>query len=383
MTLLKFSAETLAKDLAQQGYPNYFLITGADLLLQKEATEAVQKLVTDPQGYYACEEVEIYTDADKYNLNELLLDVNQVGLFGVRKFIKIIINRNVTAKVLSDLKELAQANDQFHVYAFILLNWERKNESSPLYKVFQQQVNCAQIPCEPLSGDAYRSWIRKRLRKYHFTFADNVINFLYERFENNMFMLQQLLEQLRLRDIKEIDIKLIEQTSQEFSDYSVFDLMPYVVAGNIRKAKAVLDYLVYQKGESLGLIIGVMRRDLIRIYSYRSHSQVSSAAEFMTSALAHQGLSPLQNQQFKKFYWDKDKRRYYETYLRTIGSRDRLYRLFIYLCDIDIANKTIFNTDTTVEHLGYFFTEFTSRNPFALRSCEIFKDKYITYSDVN
>ncbi|RIY37517.1 DNA polymerase III subunit delta [Psittacicella gerlachiana] len=378
MALLQFNYESLAKDLAQQGYPNYFLITGSDLLLQKEASEQVQKVVTDTNGYYACEEVELYTDADNFDLKELLLEVNQVGLFGVRKFIKIIVNRNLTTKILEDLKALAQANDKFHVYAFILLNWERKNEKSALYKTFKEQTDCAQIICEPLKGDKYRSWIRRRLRKYNFVFEDNVINFLFERFENNMFTLQQLLEQLKLREIKEITIALIEQTSQEFSDYGVFDLMPYVVAGKVNKACQVLDYLVYQKKESIGLIIGAIRRELFNLYTYRFRHQVDSAAEFMTTPLVANGFAPGTEEQFRRIYWDKEKRRIYEKYLRTLITRDRLYRLFIYLCDIDIASKTCFNLEQTLEHLRIFFEEFCSRSPFSLRSCEIFKDKLLT-----
>ncbi|RIY34407.1 DNA polymerase III subunit delta [Psittacicella hinzii] len=377
MALIQFNYENLSKELEKQGYPNYFLISGNDLLQQKEASEAVQQVVMNENGHYACQEIELYTDADNFDLKELLLEVNQVGLFGVRKFIKIIVNRNLTAKILDDLKALAQANDQFHVYAFILINWERKNENSALYRTFKTQVNCAQITCEPLKGDKYRSWIRRRLRKMNFEFPEEVINFFFERFENNMFTLQQLLEQLQLRNIKQIDIPLIEQISQEFSDYSVFDLMQHVVAGNIRKALQVLDYLVYQKKESIGLIIGIIRRELINIYSYQAQGKVDSPATFMTAPLVTVGFSPQQEQQFKRVYWDKDKRWQYERYLRTTATRDRLYRLFIYICDIDIASKTFMPLEEVMLHLRIFFNEFVHPNPFSLHSCEIFKNKII------
>lgn len=412
--LLTFEADTLAKTLAQGGaYPNYFLVTGSELQLQKEAVDAITELVMDPQGPYRCEDTELYTDADNYDINDLLMQVNQIGLFGVRKFIRIYCNNKPSPKLLKDLAALSKAGDQFHVYCFILLEWDKKYLKAEFYQTLQQSPmhHCSHIECEPLKGDKYKSWIRNRLRKMRFQANNEIVEFLFDRFENNIFTLQQLLEQLKIRGVKELTIQELEEITQQFSDYGIFDLMPQVIGGNIRKANAILEYLVLQKKESIPKILGIIRNVLFTIYSLRtddynqSHKQQGSGYQrkiqqaynqaaqenlpriddygIMTQFIITGEINEQRLNTIKRLV-NFDKKELLQGAINLFTqrmTREQILRLFNFLADIDLLCKTTISEESALELLKKLFIEFQSLpSTFKLQSYSIIKEYYFDRS---
>lgn len=366
MAILEAKSDDIKSQIKNFGAPHYFLIVGDELLMQSEAVETITEIYTNPKGPMHCEDIMIYTDADKYDLNELLLDANQAGLFGIRKLHKFIFNNKPSEKILNDMAKLAAAQDMFHVYIFNFLQWDKKNDSSKLVKQLEQNpgfTGAFKVICKPLTGDKYVSWIRQRLKKMHFEYEAEVPKYLEEMFEHSMFALQQVLTQLKIRGITQLTIAEINKTASLSSDYTVFDFIDALIYGDLAKVNYIIDYLVFTKKTDTSFIIAMLRNLLLKIYELRNrNSTKNSPVLFISEPFFAEVIEPQQQEKLKKTVFDNKLRKQYSILLSNRINRKWLYEMFVFLTDIEIAMKTRDAEQKIVEFLKQFCLKFVTDN---------------------
>lgn len=121
MTILTAAPDKLKSQIKEYGAPHYYLILGDELLLQRETVELITNIACDANGPLQCQEVETFTDVDKYDIEQILMETNQLGLFAIRKLYKFIFNNAPTPQILEDMNKIAKAQDNVHVYMFNFL----------------------------------------------------------------------------------------------------------------------------------------------------------------------------------------------------------------------------------------------------------------------
>lgn len=313
-------------------HPHYFLIAGDELLLQRETLTGLSSAL-GKKPYQVTEQVLFTND---YDLEELLGFVNNTGWSGDVRFYKIYIE---DVKKQADLAQVIRENDQVHCYAFIFNKWDKAAKDSAIVKELEK-VNSLFYNCSSVVGEQYKRWLRQRLQDLKFTFAGDVVDYLYDNYENNMTEVAQLLDQLATREVKTLTIDMLAEVVSQVSEYSVFDLTLALFQGNIVRAFKVYDYLKqHTKTEDIA-IIALLRRDLFNIWKSRNlyrQPQPETIADLMQWPLAD-AYSLNSNSHFNAVF--KYYKRTAAINLIPTFSYEKIYKLFNQLADLEIALRT-------------------------------------------
>lgn len=363
MPIVYPTQKDFAKKLNELGEhaPNYFLIVGPELYLQREATESVQKAA---DTFYTVEEHYTFGD-DEYDFTELKENANNPGLFAMRRYYKFLISKKPTSALLKKLQQIANLKDRFHIYLFVFTQAaEKEISNSGFYRSLAEQ-NAFCFNCEKLPAYKFRGWIEQRLREFHFDYENKVVDELEYRFENNLFTLVQILTQLQIRGLHRITAQDIEEASEVFADYNLFDLMTAVLEGNLARANQMLEYLVFEKGESLQTIIGVIRKDMQYLYYCSNvHDVVNDDVgiqQLWDLPICNGYISAKVNNMINTLFLDKRKRAAVTNQLKFKLTRPRLCTMLSFISDIEVVSKTRDTPEQVVQHLKNFFMELNGR----------------------
>ncbi len=267
--LQRINAENIAFHLSKNIVPLYIL-SGNDLLL---VDESKNEIITSAQAVGFDEKFTFDIDAH-FNFETLMEKVQSVGLFSSKQLFILNFGENISANISKKLQQFCtMLNDDI----LLILHFPKLTLAHQKAKWFTQITeqsisNAVLVNCTTIAPAKMPEFINNRCKKLQISLSKDALTFLIFNFENNLIALNQCLQTLQLMGIKtEITVKEIEQTIENSSQFTPFQLIDALLEGKIKRAFRILKHIENEETPPL-MLVRLIQKELITLLELGSSS---------------------------------------------------------------------------------------------------------------
>lgn len=270
--VMKFSLNRFYQHLRNQPLASVYLISGDEVLLVEEASNQLREKAFS-EGFL---ERKIYDVDTSFDWNKLFSDSNNLALFSEKMLIELHIAHSklgLTGKklLLHYLDDLS--SDQ------LLLIISNKLESQIIRSDWVKRIEKIGIflPIWPVTYAELPQWIRGRLSERRIKASPEAVQFLANQSEGNLLAAQQWIEKLcimmnildkevsgevkEIEDVVSVSLDDVISVVTDQGHYSIFDLVDYVLLGDVNHVIRIIHYL-REEGSEPVLILWALTREL-------------------------------------------------------------------------------------------------------------------------
>ena len=253
---MKSSLEQLPLLLKKKLAPIY-LLSGDEILLLDEATELIKQQARD-QGY--TELIKLTADG-KYNWSQFSNLINSPSLFAEPRFILLNLITGKPGKeggkILQQYGENPAAD---HILVITTPKLTAQQQQSKWYQTIAEAG--VWIPIWPIKTNQLPQFIGKRAQQQGLTISPPGLLLIAEHSEGNLLAIKQTLNKLQLLyNQQPIDLKEIQQTIIEQSQFTIFDLIDSALEGKAERMIKIFSRL-QEQGTEATLLLWALAREL-------------------------------------------------------------------------------------------------------------------------
>ncbi len=292
---MEIKIEQLENSL-QKGLQAVYLIASDEHLLLQESCETIRQAAKQ-QGFTESERLVAEKGFSWTQLN----DANaSMSLFGERKIIDLRIPNGKPGKEGSEA--IVQYLEQPSPDNLLLIRCPQLNKQSLSAKwvkaISKQGIVCVIWKVKP---PQLPMWIQQRVKKHGLQTDREGAQILAERVEGNLLAASQEIEKLSLLfpEGSTIQAKQIIQTVANNSRYDVFSFVDHCLAGDGRKALAMLRGLREERTD-LTIISWALRKEIETLLNLSERSKQQSLAQCFKELRIWSSKQSLYNQSLKR-----------------------------------------------------------------------------------
>lgn len=235
-----------------------YLLTGEDPLLLSEAVDQIKHKASS-QGFD--EKYRIVIDT-KTNWQEMLEQVQSLGLFFQRQILHLIFPDNLSKDIQQHLLTLIQSLHQDVLVILQFPKWNKNLEKQEWFLTGCQINDVVMVTCQPPSNDQFPHYIQQRAKQMGLLLEKDVISLLCHHYEGNLLALKQALDLLSLLypDGK-LTFNRVEKVVQEACVFTVFQWIDALLAGQGQRAEYIL-HCLEQEDVQIIILLRTLQREL-------------------------------------------------------------------------------------------------------------------------
>ena len=231
--------------------------------MAQEARDLVRKKAQN-EGFDQRQRLHVEPGFDWDEINALM---NNLNLFSQKTFVEIY---NPTAKF--DKKATAILNnyvDNATADQLLLVTCNKLSSAQKNAKWFKTlEKNAVIITANALNPAELTSWINARCQKKQISLSQEALGLLIELSKGNLLATEQAIEKLALLyPNQDIDSQKVIDAIHDGSQFNVFDVVNYALAGNKPELHRALNYLLFSGVEPPFVLWAITKelRNLLRI----------------------------------------------------------------------------------------------------------------------
>jgi DNA polymerase-3 subunit delta len=205
----------------------YVLYT-ADPFLQREAVEAIKRLLPDDESDFNLHIFDFLSDDEKHTFEELLNVVNTRSFFGRRRFTLCLTNLQKLSKKDFERLSVYMRNplpDSVFVIVHNGILKKELRERMGIFKPISLDIKEKEIPY----------WIQQKARMNRFEMSDEAIDYLIGIVGPDLGLLSAEIEKISVLDKKRIHVDDISDIIAGGRTFNVFDLVDAIKDKNPEK----------------------------------------------------------------------------------------------------------------------------------------------------
>lgn len=251
---MKIYPDQLAGQL-QQVAPAY-LIHGDDGLLSEESAHTIRNRVLQAGNV----ERLLYQFDNDFKWDEIYSQLHELSLFSPLKLIEIHLRKGLDKSAHQHLLEVVDHLSSDICLLLVTPSLKKAQQQQAWVKKIDQ-LGLIISANTPQDGQLKR-WILKRLQFHQLQPASALAELLFHYYEGNLLALNQVIEQLKLTyPNHQVDIDAVEHTFIESGQFTQYQLVDTLLAGNLARAQQIAQQIT-QQGEELTLFNWLLDRDL-------------------------------------------------------------------------------------------------------------------------
>ncbi|OGT34949.1 MAG: DNA polymerase III subunit delta [Gammaproteobacteria bacterium RIFCSPHIGHO2_12_FULL_37_14] len=234
-----------------------YLIGGEDVLLKQDSVRMIRKAAKHA-GFSGRLRLSIDTGLDEQQLYSTL---NSPSLFSEKQLLEINLPSFTTHKTLvTILSEYLKNPSSQHLLLITTGKIDSKISKNNCYQAIENSGVI--ITIWPLSHEQLLQWIHYQAKKYRLQLNAPAANLLANYAEGNLIAIAQAIEKCYLlQPQKIIDEDLIDTLMVDDMQFTIFDLVDSMIAGNVSRSLRILGTLKLNSCEPT-LIIWAIAREL-------------------------------------------------------------------------------------------------------------------------
>lgn len=235
--------------LLKKGLSPVYLVSGDELLLVQECCDQIRHAARDA-GFH--ERLTFHAD-NQLNWNIVAEEFSALSLFAERRRIEIHLPTGKLGDGRAVLERVLQEPPEDII---LLLISARLDAAEVRRKWYKELMNKGvHVPVWPVDAGKFQGWLQQRASSQGLSFTRPALAILTERLEGNLLAASQELNRLALlADGNTIDEKTVEQSVQDSSRFSGFELVSELLAGRASHACKIIGVLVQEGENPLGLL---------------------------------------------------------------------------------------------------------------------------------
>ncbi|OGT41380.1 MAG: DNA polymerase III subunit delta [Gammaproteobacteria bacterium RIFCSPHIGHO2_12_FULL_37_34] len=311
MKLTYFQLEPhIAKNLSP-----IYLIAGEDVLLKQDSMRIIQKAAKQA-GFIEKIRLSIETDSGEQLYNALYSS----SLFSEKRLIELhlpSLSHQTIATILQEYVKNPSAQQLLLIHTGKI---DTKTAKTTCYRAMEEYGIV--IAIWPLSREQLLQWIHQKAKKYRLQFTPAAAHLLANFVEGNLIAAAQVIEKCYLlQPQNSIDENFIESILVDETQFTIFDYVDSIIAGNVSRSLHILSSLKLNNTEPT-LIIWAIAREL-RLLNDISQ-QLKQGASF--------------EELFKKYHVLMRRQFSIKKFLSTFGAKD-CNRFLLHITTIDRSIK--------------------------------------------
>jgi len=176
---------------------------------------------------------------------------------------RLVIVHDIDKLVISDPDAFIRYFNTPEQSTTVLFLAEKLDTRKKLFSTLQKQSVSLKI--NPIKNDAFvLNWIKQQIESYNFTIDRDAIHLLHEHIGDNLFEITNQIKKICVFKGKDTHITVsdIEEMTGISKEYSVFQMINYLLERNAQKTLRVLKIILEQEQEPIALIAAIYSRIL-------------------------------------------------------------------------------------------------------------------------
>jgi len=264
MKLTYFQLEThLAKSIA-----SLYLISGDDLLQKQDAVQLIRK-AAKKAGFH--DRIRLSSDACK-DEDQLYSSLYSISLLAEKRLLELDFHESTPNKSAATiLQAYAEQPAKDTILLIDCGKIDAKIAKSAWYKAFEKTGMVVTV--WPITREQLPQWIEQRTRKYKLSFQADAVQLLADYVQGNLIAAAQTIEKCYLlKQEKPIDTACLQTLLTDESQFTLFDFIDRLIAGDKKSTLHVLENLK-QEGIEPVLILWGITRELRLLANYAKQIQ--------------------------------------------------------------------------------------------------------------
>ncbi|MBV9576185.1 MAG: DNA polymerase III subunit delta [Gammaproteobacteria bacterium] len=232
-----------------------YIISGEELLLKRDAIALIRK-AAKLAGFN--EHVRLTPDTH-FDWDELYPLFYATSLLAEKRLLELHLAHCTLNKTASKLLQEYAENPSPHNLVLIDIGKiDNKIAKSAWYKSLEKKAVLVSI--WPIARDQLPAWIIQYAKKYKLHILDQAANLLAEYVEGNLLAAHQAIEKFYLLQLtKPIDSEVVKSVLTDQSQFTIFELVESLIAGNVSRSLYILENLREEGIEPTLILWGITR----------------------------------------------------------------------------------------------------------------------------
>jgi DNA polymerase-3 subunit delta len=248
----------------KKGLSSVYLVSGDEILLVQECCDHIRQAARNA-GFH--DRLTFHAD-NQLNWNTVSDEFSAMSLFAERRRIEIYLPTGKLGDGRAVLERVLQNPPEDIILLLISSRLDSAETRRKWYKALQAEG--VHVPVWPIDTGKFQSWLQQRALGQGLSLTQPALRILTERLEGNLLAASQELNRLALlSDGNTIDEKIVEQSVQDSSRFSGFELVSELLAGHASHACKIMGVLQQEGENPLGLL-AVLTRDIGLVIELKS-----------------------------------------------------------------------------------------------------------------
>ena len=275
---MELKPERFERQLAGEALRPVYLIAGSEPLIVQELADAVRakaRAVGDGER-------EVFEAGRDFDWNELRMGFAALSLFSSRRLFDLRLPSGRPDKDGSQAIQEYCANPPPDTVLLITTQeWSSKHAGKWSDAIARAGVF---VPVWPVRPNELPDWLEQRLRARGFTADSAALQLLAERVEGNLLAAAQEVDKIALLSSeKRIDLAAMEHMVSDSARYDVFKLVEAALAGQVERARRMLDSL-RAEGEQVPGLLPIVAMELLKLAALARAASGGNLAAAMRDA---------------------------------------------------------------------------------------------------
>lgn len=239
---------------------NLIWVNSEDSFLLQDALKKIRKHANANKD---AERIVFHID-NSCDWDEIISCIQTPSLFTQDQIIELHFATKITANEQQELIKISELLNN-NTSNICIVSYPFRVDAKTLKAKWMQQLDKYSliVTIWPLSVNDYPKWLSALCKSYKINFNDqSSLQYLCEKTMGNPGVAAQTLFKLRLQNISNVNIEILNNILSEHSNYTIFDLTDNFLINNTKQSCIILDALKRTDTAPL-LIIWTLRKELL------------------------------------------------------------------------------------------------------------------------